>query len=341
MRILVTGGAGFIGSAFIRHLLKEFPTWDIVNVDVLTYAGDLTRLQEAADNPHYTFVKGDVTDLAAMSEAVQGVDAVVHLAAETHVDRSLMGPGTFITTEVFGTYTLLEACREHNVPRFLHVSTDEVYGEAPAQRASLEGDPLAPRNPYAASKAGGEMQCTAFGETYGLPIVVARPCNNLGPFQHPEKAVPLFTTNAIQDLPIPLYGDGRQIREWLHVEDTSRALAVLLNDGVAGETYNVGAETPSENIDMARGILHTLEKPESLIRLVQDREGHDRRYSTDCSRIRALGWEPKYTFPEALEHTVRWYVDNEWWWGPLRKGEFQQYYQEQYQQRLESGQQLT
>lgn len=340
-RVLVTGGAGYIGGAFIRHILQEYPSWEVINVDSLTYAGDLTRLQEAAINPQYTFVHGDVTDLPLMRRLMKGVDAVVHLAAETHVDRSLLGPGAFITTDVYGTYTTLEACREHNVSRILHVSTDEVYGEAPTDRASLEDDPLKPRNPYSASKAGAEMQCKAFHATYGLPVIIARPSNNLGPYQHPEKAIPLFTTNAMQDLPLPIYGDGRQIREWIHVEDTSRALAVLLTKGEPGEAYNVGTESSCQNIDLARDILKILDKPESLLRFVQDREGHDRRYRTDCARLRSLGWSPTYTFPQALQQTVQWYRENRWWWEPLRGPDFQRYYTEQYQERLASSKPVT
>ena len=261
-------------------------------------------------------------------------DAVVHFAAESHVDRSLLDPGVFIQTDVYGTYVLLEAAREASVERFLHISTDEVYGESlPGQRFT-EDDPLRPRSPYAASKAGGELQCRAFFETYGLPVVIARPANNIGPYQHPEKAVPLFITNALEDEPLPVYGRGLQVRDRLYVEDDCEALDLLLHRGEVGEAYNISADNERTNLEVAETILEILDKPKRLIRFVEDRPGHDRQYSMDASKIRALGWAPKHDFRAALEKTVAWYRDNRWWWEKIKSGEYRRYYQQMYGRRL-------
>jgi dTDP-glucose 4,6-dehydratase len=294
---LVTGGCGFIGSNFILRLLRERP------------------------------------DAQLMPDA----DYVVHFAAETHVDRSLMEPGSFIQTDVFGTYTLLEAARQSpRLKRFLHVSTDEVYGEVmPSDPPSLETDAFRPRSPYSASKAGSEMQCRAYIETYGLPVVIARPANNVGPRQHVEKAVPLFATNAMLDLPLPLYGDGRQVRVRLFVEDHCEALDLLLHKGQDGEAYNIGAHNAMPNIEVAELVLDLLEKPRSLIRFVEDRAGHDRGYYLDFEKLRALGWEPRHDARQTIQKTVEWYLQNRWWWEPVRtSARFQQYYEEQYGKRL-------
>ena len=332
---LVTGGAGFIGSNFIVRLLRERPEANVINLDKLTYAGNLDNLREVADDPRYRFVEGEITNAALVGELMAEADCVVNFAAETHVDRSLLEGGSFIQTDVFGTYVLLEAARQSSrVKRFLHMSTDEVYGDVPEGQASRETDMLHPRSPYSASKAGGEMQCRAFIETYGLPVVIARPANNVGPRQHVEKFVPLCTTNALQDLPLPIYGDGKQQRDWLFVEDNCEALDLVLHEGVAGEVYNIGADNHRYNIDVANLILDLTEKPRSLITHVEDRAGHDRRYAVNTEKIRALGWSPKHDATEGIQKAVEWYLQNRWWWEKVRDRDFQDYYDTQYGKRL-------
>ncbi len=336
---LITGGCGFIGSNFILRLLAADPNACIINLDKLTYAGNPANLRDIEDDPRYRFVRGDICDVALVNELVPQVDIIVHFAAETHVDRSLMEPGSFIHTDVYGTHNLLEAAqRSARLQRFLHISTDEVYGAIPEGQHSLETDAFRPRSPYSASKAGAEMQCLAYIETYGLPIVIARPANNVGPRQHIEKFVPLCVTNALNDEPLPLYGDGLQIRDRLYVEDHCEALELLLREGETGQAYNIGANNQSTNLRVAEVILDLLEKPRSFIRLVEDRRGHDRRYSLNCDKIRALGWSPRHDFAAAIEKTVRWYVDNRWWWEPVRAGQFQEYYRQQYGRRLAEAQ---
>jgi dTDP-glucose 4,6-dehydratase len=335
-KILVTGGMGFIGSHFIRRILKRYEQYEVVNLDKLTYAGNPDNLRDVEGSPRYRFVQGDICDEALVSEVMRRVDAVVNFAAESHVDRSLMDPAAFIRTDVYGTYALLSAAaaRGGRIERFLHISTDEVYGEVPEPDRSLEDDALHPRSPYAASKAGADMQCLAFIETYGLPVVIARPSNNVGPNQYPEKMAPLFITNALDDEPLPVYGDGRQVRDWLFVEDNCEALDLLLHEGAPGEVYNVGAGNERPNIEAAEMILELLDKPRSLIRFVEDRPGHDRRYCLDWQKMGSLGWSPRHDLPAALEVTVRWYVENREWWGKIRSGAFREYYQRQYGQRL-------
>jgi dTDP-glucose 4,6-dehydratase len=332
---LVTGGCGFIGSNFIVRLLRQRRHARVINLDKLTYAGNPANLRDIEDDERYHFVQGDICDAALVEQLMVRADYVVNFAAETHVDRSLMEPSSFIQTDVHGAYVLLEAARRSSrLRRFLHVSTDEVYGEVPEGEYSLETDRLRPRSPYSASKAGGEMQCLAYIETYGLPVVIARPANNVGPRQHIEKFVPLFTTNAILGEPLPLYGDGRQQRDWLYVEDSCEALDLLLHEGKPGEIYNVGANNHRYNIEVAETILDLLGKPRSLIRFVADRAGHDRRYGVNSQKIQRLGWSPRHGFAEAIEKTVRWYEQNRWWWEPLRSGEFRDYYEKQYAGRL-------
>jgi dTDP-glucose 4,6-dehydratase len=335
-RILVTGGAGFIGSHFVRLLLREHPECEVINIDKLTYAGSRDNLRDVEGDPRYRFVQGDICDLQLVDELVRQADAIVSLAAETHVDRSLLAADAFIRTDVHGTYVLLCAAREHGIERFVYVSTDEVYGEAPEGYSSSETDPLSPRNPYAASKAAADMLCLAFFASYGLPVVVSRGANTMGPCQYPEKMIPLFITNALRDEPLPLYGDGRQVRDWLFVEDHCEALDLLLHEGTPGEVYNVAADNYRHNIQVAEAILGLLGKPRSLIRHVEDRPGHDRRYSLDWSKIRALGWSARHGFDEALAKTVAWYGDNESWWQKARSGAYQDYYQRQYGWRLEA-----
>ncbi|HYM15195.1 MAG TPA: dTDP-glucose 4,6-dehydratase [Dehalococcoidia bacterium] len=333
-RLFVAGGAGFIGSNFIRHVLRERPDLQVVNFDALTYAGNQQNLRDAAADQRYTFVYGTVADAAAVSDAMRGCDAAVNFAAETHVDRSIQDASDFIETNVRGAYNVLVAARDVGVQRVLHISTDEVYGPATAGDPRHEDDAFRPRSPYAASKAAGDLMCRAFAETYGLEAVVARPANNVGPYQYPEKAVPLFVTNALQDEPLPLYGDGMQQRDRLYVGDCVRALLLLIESGEPGEAYNIQADNHRTNIDVARAILDLLDKPYSLIRHVEDRQGHDASYYMDWSKLRALGWRPQLGFPAALEQTVRWYADNRWWWDPIRSGDFRRFYDRQYADRL-------
>ena len=331
---LITGGCGFIGSNFILRLLRQRQDANVINLDKLTYAGNQDNLRDIAGDPRYRFVQGDITDAALVGELMEGADRVVNFAAETHVDRSLMEPGAFIQTDVYGTYVLLEAARQARVERFLHMSTDEVYGDVPEGQTSRETDVLNPRSPYAASKAGAEMQCRAYIETYGLPVVIARPANNVGPRQHVEKLVPLFTTNALRDEPLPVYGDGRQQRDWLFVEDNCEALDLILHEGEPGETYNVGAGNHLYNIDVAHLILDLTKKPRSLITHVEDRAGHDRRYAVNSDKLRALGWAPRHDATAGIQKAVEWYLQNRWWWEKVRDKSFQEYYDKQYGKRL-------
>jgi dTDP-glucose 4,6-dehydratase len=332
---VITGGCGFIGSNFITRLLRERRGARVVNLDKLTYAGNPANLRDIDHDEGYRFVRGDICDGRLVEELMTEADYVVNFAAESHVDRSLMAGDDFIRTEVYGTYTLLEAARRSpKLKRFLQVSTDEVYGQVLEGEASAETDPFRPRSPYSASKVGAEMQCFAFLETYSLPIVTARPANNVGPRQHLEKFVPLCTTNALNDAPLPIYGDGKQVRDWLFVEDNCEALDLLLHEGEPGEAYNIGAGNQRYNIEVAEAILDMLEKPRALIRYVEDRQGHDRRYSLNFDKIRSLGWSPRHDFDAVLEKTVSWYVDNRWWWEPVRSGQFQEYYEQQYGKRL-------
>jgi dTDP-glucose 4,6-dehydratase len=334
--ILVTGGAGFIGSNFVRYLLDRYPSYNVVVYDKLTYAGNLDNLEAVSQNPRYKFIRGDIADRSAVSRALEmnEIDTVVNFAAETHVDRSILNPDAFIQTDVVGVYVLLDESRKHGVERFLHVSTDEVYGSI-AEGYFREGDPLEPNSPYAASKAGGELMVRAYHVTYGLNTVVTRGSNTYGPYQYPEKLLPLFITNAIDNEPLPLYGDGMQVRDWLYVEDHCAGIDCVLHHGQAGEVYNLGGENERHNIDVIRQMLALLGKPESLIRPVADRPGHDRRYALDNSKIRALGFTHRYTFEQGLEETVKWYVNNEWWWRKIKSGEYRAYYQAQYGKRLE------
>jgi dTDP-glucose 4,6-dehydratase len=333
-RVFVAGGAGFIGSNFIRHIRRERPGVSVVNFDALTYAGNPENLRDFERDPRYTFVRGNVADAAAVTEAMHGCDAAVNFAAESHVDRSIEDASDFIETNVRGAYNVLAAARDAGVERVLHVSTDEVYGPATRDEPRSETDAFRPRSPYAVSKAAGDMMCGAFAETHGLRVVVARPANNVGPYQHPEKAVPLWITNALADEPLPVYGDGLQERDRLYVEDNVRALLLLLEEGEAGEAYNIQAGNHRANIDVARAVLDMLDKPYGLISFVEDRPGHDECYWMDCQKIRSLGWQPSLGFEQALERTVAWYRDNRWWWEQIRAGDFGRYYERQYGRRL-------
>ena len=335
-RLLVTGGAGFIGSAFVRRVLDRHPDVRVTVLDKLTYAGNLANLVEVEADPRFTFVKGDIADEEVVDGLAADVNAIVNFAAESHVDRSIEEPDAFIRTDVYGTFVLLEAARRHGHARYLQISTDEVYGNVPTG-SSTEQDALKPRSPYSASKSGGDLLVGAYFTTYGLPTLLTRASNNFGPYQYPEKVIPLFITNAIDDEPLPLYGDGLQVRDWLYVDDHCDALELVLQQGEPGETYNVGGGNELTNIDLTRTVLGMLGKPMTLVRRVEDRAGHDRRYSVDCSRLRALGWEPAHSFEDALRATVDWYRDREDWWRPLKSGEYREYYARQYGARLETG----
>jgi dTDP-glucose 4,6-dehydratase len=335
VNVLVTGGAGFIGANFVRYALAAHPDWEVTTLDKLTYAGRLENLKGVLDHPRHTFVQGDVADPAAAAPLVIASDIVVHFAAETHVDRSLMSAGEFITTDVYGTFVLLEAARQApGLRRFVQISTDEVYGSVP-EGSSRETDELRPRNPYSASKAGADRLAYSYWATYDLPVIITRASNNYGPYQFPEKVIPLFITNAIDDVPVPLYGDGLNERDWLHVSDHCRAIDLLLDQGTAGEVYNVGGGNPVRNVDLTKRILDCVGKPESLIRPVSDRPGHDRRYALDTSKLRALGWTPQVPFELGLRETVAWYRQNEWWWRPIKDADpaFRAYYDALYGER--------
>jgi dTDP-glucose 4,6-dehydratase len=332
--LLITGGAGFIGANFVHYMLAKYD-YRIVVYDTLTYAGRRENLAAVADDPRFSFVQGDICDLEAVREAVRThkIDTIVNFAAETHVDRSILAPDAVVRTNVNGTWALLEVAREAGIERFHQISTDEVYGAIPAPQRSREGDPLEPRSPYSASKAGAEHLVYAYYVTYGLPVTTTRGSNNIGPFHYPEKAVPLFTTNALDDLPLPIYGDGLQQRDYQYVADHCEGIDLVLHKGALGEFYNVGTGVETTNIEMARMILAILGKPESLLTHVTDRAGHDRRYALDTSKLQALGWQSRHSFAEALEKTVRWYVDNEAWWRPIKSGEYLEYYRKQYVER--------
>jgi len=325
----VTGGAGFIGSEYVRFTLREHPGDSVVVLDKLTYAGNLANLAPVAGDPRYRFVRGDIADADLVGSLAAETDVVVNFAAESHVDRSLEAPGQFIQTDVYGTYVLLEAALRAGHERFLQVSTDEVYGDVEAGR-SRESDPLRPRSPYSASKAGGEMLVWAYRASHGLPAIITRGSNTYGPYQYPEKIVPLFITNAIDDLPLPLYGDGGAVRDYLYVEDHCRGIDTALRNGAPGDDYNVGFGGEVSGLEVADTVLAALGKPASLKQPVRDRPGHDRRYALDTSRLRGLGWEPRVGFAEGIRRTVDWYVANPSWWRPLKSGEFWEFYQRNY-----------
>lgn len=334
--LLIAGGAGFIGSNFAVYLLNKYPAYQIVVYDKLTYAGNLDNLLEVSDEPRFHFVKGDICDPPAVSDVIERfqIDTIVNFAAETHVDRSIMAPDAFIQTDVYGTYVLLEAARRFGLERYHQISTDEVYGHVPEGQASREDDPLAPRSPYAASKASGDLLVQAYYVTYGLPVTVTRGANNIGPYQYPEKVVPLFATNAIDYQPLPIYGDGRQRRDYQYVADHCEAIDLVLQQGQIGEIYNVGTGREMENLEMVEILLEALDRPKSLIRHVADRPGHDRRYCLNVDKLRALGWQPRHMHAEAIRRTAQWYMANEWWWRKIKSGEFRAYYEQQYGERL-------
>ena len=332
INVLVTGGAGFIGSNFVRYALAAHPDWHITTLDKLTYAGRRENLHDVMANPRHTFVHGDIADAPVSAPLVEQSAIVVHFAAETHVDRSILAAGEFIRTDVEGTWVLLEAARRAaGLRRFVQISTDEVYGSVP-EGASVETDELRPRNPYSASKAGADRLAYSYWATFDVPVIITRASNNYGPYQFPEKVIPLFVTNAIDDIQVPLYGDGRNVRDWLHVLDHCRALDLLIEQGKNGEVYNVGGGNEVMNVDLTHRILDGLGKPRTLIMPVADRQGHDRRYCLDTTKLRAAGWQPQVAFEQGLLDTIAWYRANEWWWRPIKEQDpaFKAYYQAQY-----------
>ena len=333
--LLVTGGAGFIGSNFVHYMLERYPDYTITVYDKLTYAGNLDNLRDVAADRRYAFIEGDICDAERVRTAIREreIDTIVNFAAETHVDRSLTDPGSFIMTDVFGTYVLLEVAKDMGLERYHQVSTDEVYGQV-LEGSSVETDRIEARSPYSASKAGGDLMVLAYHTSFGLPVTITRGSNNIGPYQYPEKVVPVFITNAMDDKPLPLYGDGRQMRDYQYVMDHCEGIDAVLHRGVLGEVYNLGTGVETTNIDMAHAILDLLNKPHSLIQHVTDRPGHDQRYSLSVDKIAALGWHSRHSFDQAIEATVRWYVDNEWWWRKIKSGErYQEYYQQHYAHR--------
>lgn len=338
MKILITGGAGFIGSNFVHYMVNKYKEYKIINLDALTYAGNLETLKKIENESNYQFILGDITNTEVV-EAIfaDKVDVVVNFAAESHVDRSITDPGIFVKTNIQGTQVLLDAAKKYGVKKYVQISTDEVYGTLGDTGYFTEDTPLAPNSPYSASKAGADLLVRAYHETYGLPINITRCSNNYGPYHFPEKLIPLMILNALNDKPLPVYGDGLNIRDWLHVQDHCSAIDIVLHKGVAGEVYNVGGHNERTNIDVVKAILRSLGKPETLIRFVEDRLGHDRRYAIDATKLRTgLGWEPQYTFETGLRQTIDWYLENRSWWENILSGDYQSYYKQQYEDKLEN-----
>jgi dTDP-glucose 4,6-dehydratase len=318
VNLLVTGGAGFIGSNFIRHILNTRPDYRIVNLDKLTYCGNLNNLKDVQESRNYEFIKGDICDEKMVLQAMKGCDFVINFAAQSHVDRSIKDSTEFIRTNVMGTQVLLDAAKKLKIRRFLQISTDEVYGDIKSG-LSKEDDALLPNSPYAATKAAADLLCRSYFKTYKMPVVIARSSNNFGPYQYPEKVMPLFITNALEDKPLPLYGDGKNIRDWIYVIDNCSALDLVLHKGKAGQIYNIGGGNQLRNIKIAKDILKMMKKDKELLSFVTDRPGHDRRYALDSKKIEELGWKPDYDFKKALRMTIEWYISNEWWWKPLKR----------------------
>jgi dTDP-glucose 4,6-dehydratase len=332
MKLLVTGGAGFIGSNFIRYVLNTHQDYNLINFDTLTYAGNLANLDAISSNPNYRFIKGDICDPTAVEAAMTDCDAVIHFAAESHVDRSIDEPADAIRTNVGGTFILLQAARKLRIRRFLHISTDEVYGDVPPGSFGDENSPLQPSSPYSASKAASDLLVKSYVRTYGFPALIARSSNNYGPYQFPEKFLPLMITNALNDAPLPIYGDGKQLRTWLHVEDNCRGILAVFERGRVGEVYNLGGVDLEQNLQLARRLLHWMGKPESLLTHVKDRPGHDRRYALNCEKAdRELGWKPQIPLEEGLRQTIDWYKKNEAWLASIRTGEYRTLYQKYYE----------
>jgi len=330
MKILVTGGAGFMGSNFIKYILKKHPTWQVVNLDKLTYAGNLANLREVEKNKNYAFIKGDIANAADVKKAIgKGVDKIINYAAETHVDRSILDPEAFIKTDVFGTYNLLEAVRKYNVAQYIQISTDEVFGSI--KKGSFdEESSFQPNSPYSASKAAGDHLCRAYFKTYGLPIIVTHSCNFYGPNQYPEKIIPLFITNLLENKKVPVYGQGLQSREWIFTEDHCRAVETIMEKGEPGEVYNIGTGYEKPNIETTRFVLKEMGFGDEMIEYVKDRPGHDWRYAINSQKLRGLGWQPQVDWEEGLRRTIKWYQENEGWWKKIKSGEYLEYYKKQY-----------
>lgn len=338
MKVLITGGAGFIGSNFVHYMVNKYREYKIINLDALTYAGNLETLKKIENESNYQFIHGDITN-SEVVEAIfaDGVDAVVNFAAESHVDRSITDPGIFVKTNIQGTQVLLDAAKKYSVKKYVQISTDEVYGTLGDIGYFTEETPLAPNSPYSASKASADLLVRAYHETYGLPINITRCSNNYGPYHFPEKLIPLMILNALNEKSLPVYGDGLNIRDWLHVHDHCSAIDLVFHKGVAGEVYNVGGHNERTNIDVVKAILRYLDKPDTLIRFVEDRLGHDRRYAIDATKLRTeLGWEPQYTFETGLKQTINWYLENRSWWENILSGDYQNYYKQQYEDKLEN-----
>lgn len=337
MRILVTGGAGFIGSNFVRHILRSDVTCSVVNYDKLTYAGNLANLDSVEKNPNYRFVKGDICNTAAVESAMHGCDVVVHFAAESHVDRSIYEPAPAIETNVTGTFILLQVARKLQIQRFVHISTDEVYGDMPPGAFADENTPLQPNSPYSASKASSDLLVRSYVRTFGFPALITRASNNYGRYQFPEKFLPLMITNALDGKPLPIYGDGKQQRDWLHVEDHCRGIRAVLERGRIGEVYNIGGLDSEENLNVARRLLRLIGKPETLLTFVKDRPGHDRRYALKCDKIKnELGWKPEISLDEGLRQTIEWYKSHAEWLAGVRDGAYRSYYEKYYENRNSS-----
>lgn len=331
--MLITGGAGFIGSNFIHYMMAHHPDYRIINVDKLTYAGNLENLKDIEANSNYTFVKADICDVDAIDGILSTYKAnyIINFAAESHVDRSIEDPSIFLKTNILGTQVLLDVARKYGVKKFVQISTDEVYGSLGPTGYFTEDTPLSPNSPYSASKASADMLVMAYYRTYGLPVNITRCSNNYGPYQFPEKLIPLFITNALSDKELPLYGDGKNIRDWIYVEDHCSAVDMVLHKGVEGEVYNIGGRSEKANIEITELILDYLGKPHTLIKYVKDRLGHDRRYAIDCSKIeRELGWKPTYSFEDGMKKTIRWYIDNQPWWEKIKSSEYMEYYERMY-----------
>jgi dTDP-glucose 4,6-dehydratase len=320
MKLFITGGCGFIGSNFIRYILKEYPDYEIINLDALTYAGNLENLRDIEKSPRYRFVHGRIEDTTTVKSLMEGTDGVVHFAAESHVDRSIIDAQPFLKTNILGTHLLLEIAKEYGIKRFIHISTDEVYGTLSESGKFTEESPLKPNSPYSASKASADLLARAYYETHGFPVIIVRPSNNYGPYQFPEKFIPLMITNILWGKPIPIYGEGANVRDWLYVEDNCRAIDTILHKGKSGEIYNIGRDGETKNIALAREVLNIMGKDESYITFVKDRPGHDFRYALDNAKIASeLGWRPLVKIKEGLEKTIQWYQENEWWWKPLKE----------------------
>ena len=331
MNILITGGAGFMGSNFIRLILKKYPEDKVINLDKLTYAGNLNNLKDIEGNANYHFIKGDIADERTVKKIVRlnKVDAIINYAAETHVDRSILDPSAFVKTDVIGIYNILEAVKEFKVDRFVQVSTDEVYGSIENGKFT-EDSPFRPNSPYSASKASGDLLCRSYIKTFNLPVIITHACNNYGPFQYPEKLIPLFITNLLEDKKVPLYGEGKNVREWIYVLDHCGAIDFLLRKGQVGETYNIGSGVEKKNLQITKLILLELGFNDVMIEKIKDRPAHDLRYALDSSKIKKLGWKPEYEFDDAIRETIRWYKMNDWWWKILKSGEYLEYYKRQY-----------